>query len=69
MAENMSELEKKIFESIDKNDIELLKSCLAQNQKVNIYDSNFMTPLQHACYKGNKEIVQMLLDQVYSFSI
>jgi ankyrin repeat protein len=23
-----------------------------------------MTPLQHAAYKGNKEIVQMLLDRV-----
>jgi ankyrin repeat protein len=31
---------------------------------VDIYDENGMTPLQHAAYKGNKEIVQMLLDQV-----
>lgn len=62
--ENGSELEKKLFESIDKNDVELLKNVLSQGQKVNICDGNFMTPLQNACYKGNKDIVQILIDQV-----
>ncbi|KAJ8952804.1 hypothetical protein NQ318_008121 [Aromia moschata] len=55
--------EKEIFEAIDKNDVVLLKSLLSEKQNVNIVDENSMTPLQHACYKGNKEIVQLLLDQ------
>lgn len=64
--DSLNENEKKIFEAIDNNDVELLKNCLIQGQKVNICDGNSMTPLQHACYKGNKEMVQMLLDQVFN---
>lgn len=60
----LSESEKKIFECIDKNDLVLLKTLLTEKHNVNIVDENWMTPLQHAAYKGNKEIVQMLLDQV-----
>lgn len=60
----LSETEKRIFEAIDKNDVSLLKTLLVGKQNVNILDENLMTPLQHAAYKGNKEIVQMLLDQV-----
>lgn len=60
----LSETEKRIFEAIDKNDVALLKTLLIGKQNVNILDENLMTPLQHAAYKGNKEIVQTLLDQV-----
>lgn len=56
--------EKLIFQAIDKNDITQLQTLLLDKQNVNIFDENNMTPLQHACYKGNKEVVQLLLDQV-----
>lgn len=66
MATNspLPEVEKKIFEAVNKNDVTVLKTLLTKDQNVNIFDENSMTPLQHAAYKGNKEIVQMLLDQV-----
>lgn len=65
MSENpaLSESEKCIFAAIDKSDIHLLKTLLVDKQDVNIFDDNSMTPLQHAAYKGNKDMVQMLLDQ------
>jgi ankyrin repeat protein len=63
--EGVSEVEKDIFAKIANNDVNGLKNTLLQQKmKVDIYDENGMTPLQHAAYKGNKEIVQMLLDQV-----
>jgi ankyrin repeat protein len=62
--DDMSEVEKDIFAKISSNDINGLKNVLLQHKmKVDIYDENGMTPLQHAAYKGNKEIVQMLIDQ------
>lgn len=61
-------VEKQIFEAIAKNDTALLKTLLGQltrsSEGVDITDDNGMTPLQHACYKGNKEAVRLLLDQV-----
>lgn len=63
--EEVTEVEKDIFAKIANNDVNGLKNTLLQQKmKVDIYDENGMTPLQHAAYKGNKEIVQMLLDQV-----
>lgn len=65
---SMSENEKKVFEAIVNNDAVLLKALLTENpQNVNILDENQMTPLQHAAYKGNKELVQILLDQVTQY--
>ncbi|KAJ4439915.1 ankyrin repeat and MYND domain-containing protein 2 [Periplaneta americana] len=62
--DDMGEVEKDIFSKIANNDVNGLKNILLQHKlKVDIYDENGMTPLQHASYKGNKEIVQMLLDQ------
>lgn len=57
-----SEIE--IFNAIEKNNVALLKMLLIHKKDVNIFDENLMTPLQHACYKGNVEMVQLLLDQV-----
>lgn len=58
-------LEKDIFDQITKNDVGGLKFSLSQlSGTVDFVDENGMTPLQHACYKGNVESVQMLLDQV-----
>lgn len=56
--------ETKIFSAIEKNDVVLLKTRLTEVKNVNFVDGNSMTPLQHAAYKGNKEMVQILLDQV-----
>lgn len=63
MAEPLTESEKKMFEAIEKNDVTTLAGLLLEKRNVNIVDENAMTPLQHASYKGNEEMVQMLLDQ------
>lgn len=63
IGETMGETEKRIFDSIAKNDVIELKKLL-HNFKGDVLDEHGMTPLQHAAYKGNKEIAQMLLDQV-----
>jgi len=63
--DEMCDVEKEIFAKIANNDVNGLKNILVQQKiEVDIYDENGMTPLQHASYKGNKEIVQMLLDRV-----
>lgn len=63
--DGLSALEKDIFDKISKNDAGGLKFLLSQltGTTVDFVDENGMTPLQHACYKGNVECVQMLLDQ------
>jgi ankyrin repeat protein len=64
-SESLLQLQKKIFNKISNNKTDELKALLAANKmKVDFIDANGMSPLQHACYKGNKEIVQMLLDHV-----
>lgn len=61
---NLSPEQKEIFDRISKNENSELKLLLSQfKQSVDFVDDNGMTPLQHAAYKGNKEAVQMLLDQ------
>uniref|UniRef100_A0A182M2T3 MYND-type domain-containing protein n=1 Tax=Anopheles culicifacies TaxID=139723 RepID=A0A182M2T3_9DIPT len=53
-----------IFDRISKNENSELKLLLSQYKScVDFVDENGMTPLQHAAYKGNKEAVQLLLDQ------
>lgn len=59
-----SEVEKKIFSAIESGDVVLLRTALAEKPNVNVVDENLMTPLQHAAYKGNKDMVQILLDHV-----
>lgn len=60
----LTDTQKEIFEKITKNEIDGFKALLAQlKSSVNFVDENGMSPLQHACYKGNKNAVQMLLDQ------
>lgn len=66
-TKELSETEKRIFEGIEKNDVLTLKTLLIDKQNINIVDENLMTPLQYAAYKGNKEMVQLLLDQVQTF--
>lgn len=56
-----------VFEKISKNDIEGLRTLLADlRDKPDFHDEHGMSPLQHAAYKGNKQICQMLIDQVNS---
>ncbi|XP_075220966.1 ankyrin repeat and MYND domain-containing protein 2 [Lycorma delicatula] len=63
VIEAVSDVEKKVFEYVSSNDINGLKTLFAQNKiRPDIFDEHGMTPLQHAAYKGNKEIAQMLLD-------
>ena len=63
-TESLIEIQKKILEKISNNEVSELKTLLAANKiKIDFVDENGMSPLLHACYKGNKEIVQMLLDQ------
>lgn len=65
IMEDLTQLQKDIFAKISNNEVCELKTLLATNKiNINFVDENGMSPLQHACYKGNKEIVQMLLDQV-----
>lgn len=64
-SDGVSDLHKETFEAISKKDVGELKALLAQLQgTADFVDENGMTPLQHACYKGNTEFVQILLDQV-----
>lgn len=64
-AESLTDVQKKIFDTIPKGDVGEMKTLLTQLQgTADFVDENGMTPLQHACYKGNTELVQTLLDQV-----
>lgn len=57
--------EKNIFDAIAQEDLTEFKNILAQHKgKVDFFDENGMTALQHAAYKGNKDMVQLLLDRV-----
>lgn len=61
----LSEEEKKVFDLISKGDLSGLATHMTLHGiKPNILDDHGMTPLTHACFKGNKEISQFLIDQV-----
>lgn len=57
--------EKTIFDAISQGDLTEFKNILALHKGgVDFFDENGMTALQHAAYKGNKDMVQLLLDRV-----
>lgn len=59
------EVQKQIFDKLANNDTDSFKQLIGQVKGgVNFVDENGMTPLQHACCKGNKDAVQILLDMV-----
>lgn len=63
----LDEVQRQIFDRIAKNDVNSFKQLITQLKAgVDFVDEDGMTPLQHACSKGNKEAVQMLLDMVSS---
>lgn len=60
---NLSEIQKQIFEKIAKNETDEFMQLVAQLKGgVNFEDENGMTPLQHACCKGNLTAVKLLMD-------
>uniref|UniRef100_A0A0A9X057 Ankyrin repeat and MYND domain-containing protein 2 n=2 Tax=Lygus hesperus TaxID=30085 RepID=A0A0A9X057_LYGHE len=60
----LSDEERKVFDFITNGDLAgLTKHMSIHGIKPNIYDEHGMTPLTHACFKGNKEISQYLIDQ------
>lgn len=64
-TDDISIFQKNVFDAITKKNIGELKKYLAQfNGTVDFVDENGMTPLQHACYKGDADFVRILLDQV-----
>ncbi|XP_037938005.1 ankyrin repeat and MYND domain-containing protein 2-like [Teleopsis dalmanni] len=59
----LEEIQKQIFDAIAKNETNVFKQLITQAKGgVNFVDDGGMTPLQHACCKGNKEVVELLLD-------
>ncbi|XP_030372768.1 ankyrin repeat and MYND domain-containing protein 2 [Scaptodrosophila lebanonensis] len=59
----LDDIQKLVFERIAKNDTSSFKQLVVQLKNgVNFVDNDGMTPLQHACCKGNKDAVQILLD-------
>ena len=65
-----SNLTMDIIELVRMQDVEAVKSCLATMKNVkDMFDSDGMTLLQHAVYRGNKDLCQMLLDHVSSLIV
>lgn len=59
----LNDIQVSIFEKISKNELGELKNLLiGYKETVDFFDVNGMSPLQHACYKGNKDSVQLFLD-------
>lgn len=57
-----------IFAKIAADDVPAVSSILGEDKtKVEILDEHGMTPFQHAAYKGNKQMCQVLIDYVSYF--
>lgn len=64
-SEESPAAEKTIFDAIAANDLDTFTILLGQHKdSVDFFDENGMSVLQHAAYKGNKDMVQLLLDRV-----
>ncbi|KHN82406.1 Dauer abnormal formation protein 25 [Toxocara canis] len=60
---DMNEDERRVFDLIQKNETDEAISLFASGKaRVNCLDPNGMTPLDQACFKANKELVEYLLD-------
>ncbi|CAK1545153.1 unnamed protein product [Leptosia nina] len=63
-TEDPHNAENNIFTTIAQGDVSEFKNILAQHKgSVDFLDENGMTALQHAAYKGCKDMVQLLLDR------
>jgi len=52
---------KKLLESVNSGNMDQVRQVLADGVNVDYVDEDGMTPLQHAAYKGNRELCEMLL--------
>ncbi|XP_023232181.1 ankyrin repeat and MYND domain-containing protein 2-like [Centruroides sculpturatus] len=60
----LNEKEKRIYTLIEANSVEEIKQLLNdQDIKIDCLDEQGMTPLQHAAFRGNYEMCQLLLDR------
>ncbi|XP_070536032.1 ankyrin repeat and MYND domain-containing protein 2-like [Ptychodera flava] len=59
---DLTELERDLYEYINSGAIDKVKDVLSQKGvRVDCYDDHGMTPLQHAAFKGSKELCELLL--------
>lgn len=65
-TEDVHEVTREIFKTIFVNDFDGLQNIYAKQDDLgtDILDEHGMTPLQHASYKGNEQMVRWLLDRV-----
>lgn len=65
-TKDMQEVTREIFTKIFNNDFDGLQKIYAKNIDLSpdILDEHGMTPLQHASYKGNEQMVRWLLARV-----
>lgn len=61
VQEDASEFGKKLRESVNSGNVDQVRQMLADGVNVDYVDDDSMTPLQHAAYKGNLELCEMLL--------
>jgi len=52
---------KKLRENVNSGNVDQVRQILAEGVNVDCVDDDGMTPLQHAAYKGNLELCEMLL--------
>lgn len=59
------DIESSVFACIQENNFDELKNLYSQYKlKADIFDSEGMTPLLHACYKGNQQMAEFLIEKV-----
>lgn len=64
-SELQENIENLVFKYISENNFDAVKDLYTRYKlKANFYDVDGMTPLQHACYKGNKQITEFLIELV-----
>lgn len=61
-AKEMPENVKKLFDSINAGNVDDAKALLGSGVPVDSLDDHGMTPLQHAAYKGIKELCELFLN-------
>ena len=62
--DDLSDSEKLLFENIQKLNVsEVIRLLNDDGVRVNCLDKNGMTPLQHAAYRGNRELCELFLDR------
>lgn len=62
----LNHMQKQLLDTIIANDTDGFKNLIGRFRRCDAHfvDENGMTTMQHACCKGNEEIVRILLDIV-----